>query len=366
MILKNIKVNQKISKKIIISVIIPLFNKEKFIEKSLNSALNQKNFSNYEIIIVDDKSKDNSLHVVKKKNFKNLNIISLKKNRGVSAARNIGINHADGKYIYFLDADDQMCENTLSELYKVANKFNCDYVFSDFKKISYGKELRKDIFSYHQDRFFNRNQIKKRMIEELYNPSFGHLDLFGCNGRLIRKKIIEKNKIFFDTRLRWNEDKTFGWKVLSHIKNCRYIKKKFYNYNYHPKLRTTVTDGVTDNTSMKNIKIVIKIIEDNLKISKFSKSEIFKLKQQAIIFFSIQALVGISSQIHRKKINKNLGRKIRRKLIKNILQNKEVKRAIKNYSISEKESTHIPSAIFFNSIKLVEIACDDRARELGY
>ena len=353
------------SKKVAISIIIPLFNKEKFIEKSLDSVLNQKNFSNYEIIIIDDGSTDNSVSIIKKNRLKNLKIISIKKNRGVSVARNIGIKHSVGEYIYFFDADDLIDKNALSELYKITKKFNCDYVFSDFKKIDYGKNQRKNIYNYSQDKLFKRNEIKKAMVNELYDPSLGHLGLFGCNGRLIRSRILKKNNIFFDERLRWNEDKTFGWKVLSHIRNARYVRKQLYSYYYYQKIRTAVTDGIADNTSLQFIKIILKIIEDNLKIVLFSKIEIFKLRQQGIIFFSIQALVGISNQIYKKKINKNLGKKIRKKLIKNILQDKEITRSIKNYSCSKKESRWIPSAIFFKSIKLTEIACDLRAREVS-
>ena len=352
-------------KKIAISVIIPLFNKENFIKKSLNSLINQKKISNYEIIIIDDASTDNGVNLIKKYKFKNLKILSQKKNRGPSAARNIGLKNARGKYIYFFDADDLISENALSTLYQVAEGTRCNYVFSDFKKFENNKNQREKIYNYSTNKIFRKNEIKSAMIEELHNPSLGHLGLFGCNGRLIRRQILKKNNIFFDERLRWMEDKTFGWKVLSYIKEARYVKKQLYNYYFYPKIRTAVTDGFQKNASLFYIRIILKQIENSLKIVSMKSSQIIKLRQQALIFFSIQALVTISNQIFLKKIKKKIGKITRKKLIDSILQDKEIIKSIKNYSCSNKESKLIPKAINLRSAKLLEYACDLRAKEIA-
>jgi len=274
-----------LTEKIAISVIIPLFNKENFIEKSLNSLIKQKNFSNYEIIIVDDASTDNSINLIKKYNLKNLKILSLKNNCGPSAARNIGLKNANGKYVYFFDADDSISEKALSTLYQVAEDTKCNYVFSDFKKFENNKNLRKQIYNYSKNRLFRKNEIKSAMIEELHNPSLGHLGLFGCNGRLIRRKILKEKNIFFNERLRWMEDKTFGWKVLSCIKEARYIHKQLYNYYYYPKISTGVTSGFQKNASLFYIRLIVQQIENSLKNFYIASIKFIKLKQQALFFF---------------------------------------------------------------------------------
>lgn len=351
--------------KIAISIIIPLFNKENFIRKSLDSLIKQKNFSNYEIIIVDDASTDNSINLIKKYNLKNLKILSLKNNFGPSAARNIGLKNANGKYVYFLDADDSISEKALSTLYQVAEDTKCNYVFSDFKKFENNKNLRKQIYNYSKNRLFRKNEIKSAMIEELHNPSLGHLGLFGCNGRLIRRKILKEKIIFFNEKLRWMEDKTFSWKVLSCIKEARYIHKQLYNYYYYPKISTGVTSGFQKNASLFYIRLIVQQIENSLKKFSLASIQIVKLKQQALIFFSIQALVTISNQIFLKKIKKKTGKKIRKKLINNILQDKEITKSIKNYSCSNEESELIPKAIYLRSTKLLEKACDLRAKKIA-
>lgn len=93
------------------SIIIPLYNKEHAVKSMLNSVLNQT-YDNYEIIIVDDGSTDNSINIIKQCDCENLRIVD-KKNGGVSSARNTGLSLAKNEWIFFLDADDEIEKNTL-------------------------------------------------------------------------------------------------------------------------------------------------------------------------------------------------------------------------------------------------------------
>ena len=106
---------KNIDMKIDISVIIPMFNAEKYIESTVNSILQQEvhHFS-VELIIIDDKSDDNSCEIVKKLNHPKISLIELKQNGGTAHARNVGINVANGEWIQFLDSDDKVC----SDLFK--------------------------------------------------------------------------------------------------------------------------------------------------------------------------------------------------------------------------------------------------------
>ena len=123
-----------------VSVVIPLYNKEKYIQKTLTSVFKQT-FQDFEIIIVNDGSTDNSLAEVKKFNDKRIRIIS-QKNAGVSAARNKGIYEAQYELIAFMDADDEWFPNHLEELLALKTEFpECKIFATNYKIIdSEGKE----------------------------------------------------------------------------------------------------------------------------------------------------------------------------------------------------------------------------------
>ncbi|MGB3145047.1 MAG: glycosyltransferase, partial [Maribacter sp.] len=126
-----------------LSIIIPLYNKEKYIERCLYSLLNQGLSPNeYEIIIVDDGSKDSGVAAVntyaKKNGIVNIKLIQ-QINQGPSAARNNGLLEAIGDYIYFLDADDVLLKKALGVLISVANEYDLDILEFDTKEIEEGK-----------------------------------------------------------------------------------------------------------------------------------------------------------------------------------------------------------------------------------
>lgn len=116
-----------------ISVIIPAFNAEKYIDKCLDYLLNQDYKLNYEIIIVDDGSKDETLKILKKyeKKHSNIKVIS-QKNSGQAVARNRAIDLAKGKYLMFVDIDDFVDKTILSKMFSVADKENADLVYCDY------------------------------------------------------------------------------------------------------------------------------------------------------------------------------------------------------------------------------------------
>ena len=159
----------------------------------------------YEIIIVDDASTDNTKELIQSFNFPNLSFFSLSSNLGQSAARNVGLRKAVGKYVYFQDVDDTIAANALTMLYDTAKQNDCDFVCSDYKQIENSKNQRDGKYNYPSDMVFNNNELIQAMRRELHDPSLGHLGLFGCNGRLIRRSIIIDNNILFEEQLRWHE-----------------------------------------------------------------------------------------------------------------------------------------------------------------
>jgi hypothetical protein len=236
-------------------------------------------------------------------------------------------------------------------------------VCSDFKRIEKIENQRKGRYNYPTDLTLDYAEITKTMIQELYDPSLGHLGIFGCNGRLIKRSIILENKIFFEEKMRLIEDKIFGWDLLSFCQKITYIRKQLYEYYVNPNINTALTDSLNYGFGLKKVKLIIFHIKNSLKRRGLSKNELEKYYEQALIFFSIHALITISRPMFLGKIDFNKGKKIRRKIINEIFKDISISKAIKKYVPSNKESFLIPKAIMWKSRILLEFACNRRAKE---
>jgi glycosyltransferase involved in cell wall biosynthesis len=161
-----------------ISVIIPMYNAEQHIENAISSIASQeKHGLNYEIIVVDDDSKDKSREVVKNLNNERIRLIELKENEGTANARNTGLKLAIGEWIQFLDSDDRVC-NDLYKKFEMARKpgINC-YIFSLIRE-NYEHTLKQTILDVKDKR------------------AFGHFGTV-CN-KFIKKEICLEFKKEFD------------------------------------------------------------------------------------------------------------------------------------------------------------------------
>tara|TARA_Y100001970_G_scaffold284672_1_gene402546 strand:+ start:1637 stop:2725 length:1089 start_codon:yes stop_codon:yes gene_type:complete len=351
-------------KQISVSVIVPVYNGEFHIKKILEVLLKQDFTESYEIIMVDDGSTDNSFELIKKCNLANVKLFSLSSNSGPSAARNLGLKKAIGEYVFFIDVDDSIEKNTLSTLYNTSKQTDCDFVCTDFKRIENLENQRDGRFNYPSDMEFDSKGIIQAMRRELHDPSLGHLGLFGCNGRLIRRSIIINNNISFEEKLRLFEDKTFCWDVLGFVRSARYIRKQLYSYYVFPKVQTAITEIINRGFPLEYIKLINSHIQNSLKRRGTSEEEIEKLSQQGLIFNTIQLLVSASRSMALGKVDIAKGKKFRRGMIKEVLNDTEILKAIGNYLPSKKESQFIPRAIALRSRILLEIACNLRAKKV--
>ena len=174
------------------SIVIPVFNTEKFIKKCVQSVLNQ-NFNDLEIILINDYSKDKSGKICKELSIKNpnkLKFVQNKKNLGVSTSRNIGLNIANGKYIIFLDSDDYLIKNSLNYLYKKIKLKNYPEVI--FNHIVQKKEPKTNlnILKY----FGEKKLFKKQFLSKTIKKNF---ILNECWRIVVSKDLIIRNKINF-------------------------------------------------------------------------------------------------------------------------------------------------------------------------
>jgi glycosyltransferase involved in cell wall biosynthesis len=346
-----------------ISVIIPIYNSSRYINKCLKSLNNQNFKHSFEIIIIDDASSDNSIEIIKKKKLKNVTILRLKKNSGPSSARNIGIKNAKGEYIYFLDSDDTIKVYTFTKLYRAAKQNNYDIVFADKERIEKKKDQRKNIFLYKKDKKFFKKEILLELKKRFYDPLYIG-GLIGCTGRLIKRSLIVKHNLFFNEKLRIREDDTFSWKMFSYVRKVKYLKKKLYSYYINPNINTAISAGLAFNISVSHYKIMSNQVKQTLKKFNLTEREIKKFSDQSFIYSIINSLISISRSILLNKIELKKGVKVRRDFIQNIIRDPEVMKSIKNYSISPKESRLIPSAILTRNSKLLISACNQRAEKI--
>ena len=346
-----------------ITVIIPVYNSSLFINRCMSTLYKQDFKKPFEIIFIDDASTDNTIKIIKEKNLTNISIFNLISNSGPSTARNIGLKHARGEYIYFLDSDDAIEINTFTKLYKIAKEKNYDIVFADKKRIEKNKDQRNNIFLFNKNKeFFKRDilqELKKRFYEPLYMGG-----LIGCTGRLIKRSIIIKNKVFFNEKLRIREDETFSWDIFPYVKKVKYVREKLYTYYINPGINTAVSTGLSYNLSLSNYKLTNNHLKKTFKKLGLSKNEINRLSDQAFIYSIINSLVSVSRSILLSKIDLKKGIKVRKKFIKNIINDHNVIKSIKNYSLSPNESHLIPKAISGQNSEILELACDQRAKKI--
>ena len=224
-----------------ISIIIPMYNVEKYVGECLDSILAQT-FTDFEVIIVDDCSTDKSCAVVKKymplfnKNDDKLRLIELKKNSGFpSVPRNKGIELARGKYICFVDSDDAITNTALEELFNLAEEFQADvvhcerYFLVDDEEFTFDKELLKEPHAVFNQEFVDEPTLMSEDIgERLDIFAAGNFDWSTCNN-FIRRDLVKKNNLKIPS-IKICEDSIFSIYLLSLAENILYVPNVFYVY----------------------------------------------------------------------------------------------------------------------------------------
>lgn len=203
----------------LVTIIIPVYNVEKYLKKCLDSVVNQT-YKNLEIIIVNDASPDLSNVIISEyeKNYKNIKVITKLKNEGLSEARNTGMDNAQGDYIFFLDSDDWISVDTIEKLLFLVQKYespivNCAYTNTigtfEFKK-NPGKII-----------------ITQRDLTE-------NKDLLLISGTVWNK--LYKHNIFENLRFPkglWYEDNAFIYPLITKVKSYTNTNEIFYCYRRH-------------------------------------------------------------------------------------------------------------------------------------
>lgn len=200
-------------KRIKVSVIVPVYNIEKYLEKCLNSICSQT-LEDIEIICVNDCSPDNSLDILQEyaMNDNRIKIINLEENQGLAVARNEGIKQARGEYIAFVDSDDAISLDFCEKLYNATCTNKYDLILSSTLRKQPGEQ---DVFIYD-------NQLVKKHNNPLFFTSYF------CSA-IYKKAIIDTFNILFPPKF-FSEDNVFVSRFLPHVSSFEYVPDVYYIY----------------------------------------------------------------------------------------------------------------------------------------
>lgn len=204
-----------------ISIIIPSYNEEKNISRCLDSVLNQT-FTDFEILCVDDSSNDNTFEIIKNYSKKDSRIVPLKNpKKGVSSARNFGIENAKGEYIGFVDSDDFIQPQMFKFLYKAVTENNRDFSVCRYNKTS---EFKINHFDYKTEDFKPENFIN---INDNDFTSKNELIFSSICTKLISKNFLGEIR-FEDYKI--GEDTVFNARLCSKNYKAVFVDAELYNY----------------------------------------------------------------------------------------------------------------------------------------
>lgn len=206
--------------KLLLSIIVPVYNAAEYLPGCLNSMLDQElNKSDYEIVCVDDGSTDDSLEILNDyaKRFPNIKPYH-KENGGVSSTRNFAIEKSQGEYLMFVDSDDFICRNSIKPIIDEAIKKDLDIVEWGFRSVWVG---------YEGQMLKEPSEIVLKTVK--VNPLKASNTLWKL---LVKKSVIMDNNIMFDTRINYGEDALFSFLVHLYAVGGRMMKTPARVYNY--------------------------------------------------------------------------------------------------------------------------------------
>lgn len=229
----------------LISVIIPMYNASRFIKKCIISILDQT-YENFELLIINDGSTDNSLEICNKFKDKRIKIIN-QKNSGSEHARLTGIEHSKGDYICFIDADDWITKDYLETLITPAQKYNVDVTCIKSYKVldKYGIIKLKNGWDNFQEKLLTPDELKKHNNFLIYNRVFSNT----VWGKLYRSSIIDLNQIP-PLNLFYGDDTAFNLHLSPNIKSCYFIDQYKYYYRYEGNTLTNHNQYWKDNVKL--------------------------------------------------------------------------------------------------------------------
>lgn len=305
----------------LISVIIPIYNSEKYFDRCLESILNQT-YQNMQILLINDGSSDNSAILcdtvaMKDKRIKVIHQI----NKGVSSARNRGLDVAEGEYITFIDSDDWIDRDAIECLYKNLIKNDSDLsIYSFTKDYDNGKRYSNDFTG----NIINMNKIQG--IKFVFNDD--RCQGFVCN-KLYKSKIIncKENKIRFNEEITVLEDLYFNIQYINNCNNLTYLDSAKYHYYISGDSTMFSPFNEKKMTSLLALKNIFKIL------SKLD-SDLLNISKGHYIITNLLLLTNIYDSDYSDK-------KLEYEIYRNIIVNKKYFKSYSNSTLKQKMGFYI-------------------------
>ena len=303
-----------------ISVIMPVYNAEKSLKKSVDSVLNQT-FPDFELIIVDDGSTDSSgllcdEYAVKDKRVKVIH----QENSGVSKTRNTGIDAANGEYLVFLDSDDVMDLNLLEDNLNIVRKLNPDVLIFNFRYTfadhSVDNTFKQDEIFFGDNKKFFDEKLEMVVEKELMNAPWN---------KIIRRDLVKNNKLYFDERYSILEDAMFSLMVCAKAETICINSDIYHSYILWEtgSLRTKWTDNR------------FSAIKEFYRLERKYCSR-YEENQQQLHFFAKRFGNHILAYMQMVSVNSELSFKKKRELIKEVCNDNKVRQTLLNKQFNKK------------------------------
>lgn len=316
-----------------VSVIVPVYNTEKYLKACVDSILSQTH-KDLQVILIDDGSTDKSGEICDSYQEKDSRVIvKHTENMGVSHARNVGLNCATGDYIAFVDSDDTIKPDMYETLLRIAHEYKVQIVSSDF--VFNGKPVKNSL---DENTVYNENRIKTEVLPQFTcNNSIG---VFEFKNKIFTNSLIQDNDIRFYEEFSYQEDLMFMINIYGNAKSLYYLPKAFYEYVPLP---TGLYSSYRENGGERFITARKKML---------SLIEKYHIENIDFTNFNIGFLYNITYFIFRTQ-NYIKNRKKRRLLITAVLDDSEVKNCCKQLTeTAQSFDRRIASAISKGNIKL--------------
>lgn len=218
-----------------LSVIVPFYNVEKYIEQCIHSLYDQDiPQEEYEVICVDDCSPDGSRAIVERlqKEYKTLRLICHERNKKLGGARNTGLKEAKGRYVWFVDSDDYVMPNCISKLLREAEAEDAEMLLFDYATVTNGKS-QQVVYPKIEDRIVTGAGLLKQVQERWY------VCVPTAWNKLYKREFLMQNGLLFTEDVMY-EDTDLSLKMLAYLKRIKYVNMAAYNYRQNAQSITNV------------------------------------------------------------------------------------------------------------------------------